>query len=244
MTPRRPSLRISAGLRRAATALGLAAGLAGGPAAAEEPVVVELFTSQGCSVCPPADALLGELARRGDVLALGLHVDYWDYIGWEDAFADPAYTRRQKSYAHAAGDRMIYTPQMIVDGTERLVGHDRHKISRAIDAELATPTAAVLAAIRDGSQVRVRAQAADWPGGAADVVLVTYAPGRTVSILSGENAGHMLDYVNVVTGMVRIASWDGAAPLDVTAELPGEGAVAVLLQRPGPGEVLAAAKVD
>src|SRR6056297_1329329 len=88
------------------------------PALADDPVVVELFTSQGCSSCPPADAMLGELAERDDVIPLALHVDYWDYIGWADIFADPAYTRRQKGYAHATGQRMVYTPQMVIDGQD------------------------------------------------------------------------------------------------------------------------------
>ncbi len=233
-------------LRRAGAAAALALAIVGGASRAEAPapVVVELFTSQGCSSCPPADALLAELAARPDVIALGLHVDYWDYIGWRDAFADPAHTRRQKAYAHAAGDRMIYTPQMIVAGSERLVGHDRRSIARAIERHADAPVVAVLALGRSGERVRVRGEARRWPGGEADLILVTYHPGRTVSVLSGENAGHMLEYANVVTALRRIGTWDGAAPLDVTAEAPAEGPVAVLLQRPGPGAVLAAARID
>ena len=91
-------------------------------AAQDSPVVVELFTSQGCAACPPADALLGELARHEDVIALALHVDYWDYIGWEDVFARPEFTQRQHAYGHAAGSTVVYTPQMIVGGQERVVG--------------------------------------------------------------------------------------------------------------------------
>ena len=231
-------------LRRAGAAAALAVTILGGASRADAPVVVELFTSQGCSACPPADALLAELAARPGVIALGLHVDYWDYIGWRDAFADPAHTRRQKAYAHAAGDRMVYTPQMIVGGSDRLVGHDRRKIARAIERHGDAPVVAVLALTRSGARVRVRGEARRWPGGEADLILVTYHSGRTVSVLSGENAGHMLDYANVVTGLRRVGTWDGGAPLDVTVEAPAEGPVAVLLQRPGPGEVLAAAKLD
>ena len=206
--------------------------------------MVELYTSQGCSACPPADALLHELARRPDVIALGLHVDYWDYIGWADVFADPAHTRRQKAYAHRAGDRMIYTPQMVVGGTDRLVGHDRRKIARAIDRHAGGPRVAVLALRREGARMRVRGEASGWPGGTAAVLLVTYMPGRTVSVLAGENAGHMLDYTNVVTGIREVATWDGRGPLDVTVEVPPKGPLAVLLQEDGPGAILAAAKVD
>ena len=86
------------------------------PAVADGPVVVELYTSQGCSSCPPADAMLHDLAARPDVIALALHVDYWDYIGWVDEFADPAYTRRQKQYAQVAGNPSVYTPQMVIGG--------------------------------------------------------------------------------------------------------------------------------
>src|SRR6056297_2439763 len=97
------------------------------------PVVVELFTSQGCSSCPPADALLHDLAERGDVLALSLHVDYWDYIGWKDQFAQPAFTLRQKAYAVSGDRKMIYTPQMIVAGHVDVVGHKAMKVVRAIE---------------------------------------------------------------------------------------------------------------
>ena len=236
MIPRSPSTILRAML--------LALSLGAAPAAADAPVVVELYTSQGCSACPPADALLRELAGRDDVIALGLHVDYWDYIGWADAFADPAHAKRQKAYARQAGDRMIYTPQMVVGGTDRVVGHDGREVRRAIDAHLGAPAAARLALRREGGRLRVRGEAARWPGGSADVVLATYAPGRTVSILSGENAGHMLDYVNVVTGMRRIGTWDGREPLDLTVDVPEGEPAAVIVQRPGPGLVLAAAKAD
>lgn len=236
----RSGLRVR--LHRALAATGLA--LAALPAAADAPVVVELYTSQGCSTCPPADALLAELAARDDVIALGLHVDYWDYIGWTDVFADPAHTRRQKAYAHEAGERMIYTPQMVIDGGARMAGHDRGEVERALESRRAAPRAAALDLQREGARMRVRGEALAWPGGSAELVVVTYMPSRTVSILSGENAGNMLDYANVVTGMRRVATWDGADPLDVTVEVPAEGPVAVLLQREGPGEVLAAAKLD
>jgi hypothetical protein len=89
--------------------------------AQDRPVLVELFTSQGCSSCPPADALLHKLARRDDVVALALHVDYWDYIGWKDTFAKAAHSARQRAYAREAGRRMVYTPQMIINGADHVV---------------------------------------------------------------------------------------------------------------------------
>src|SRR5712691_8800515 len=110
-------------VRLAAVILGLA--FAAMPAGADpRPVVVELFTSQGCSSCPPADALLGELARRGDVLALGFHISYWDSLGWKDPLSNPASTDRQKAYARHF-DGQVYTPQIVVDGTTEMVGSDR-----------------------------------------------------------------------------------------------------------------------
>src|SRR4051812_29577801 len=101
--------------------------------AEERPVVVELFTSQGCNSCPPADAFLGELSRRPDVLALGLHVDYWDYIGWKDPFAQRAHTDRQRSYSRTLNQRFVYTPQMVIDGTLQGVGSETATINKLID---------------------------------------------------------------------------------------------------------------
>src|ERR1700736_1842766 len=94
-------------------------------AAGERPIVVELFTSQGCSSCPPADALLAELAQRPDVIALGFHIDYWDDLGWKDPLSSPAATARQRDYARQFGRRQVYTPQLVVDGAEEAVGSDR-----------------------------------------------------------------------------------------------------------------------
>ena len=121
---------------RAALASGLVPAIGGAARAAKpagHPVVVELFTSQGCSSCPPADALLGELSRRDDVITLGYHVDYWDYIGWPAPFADPLFTSRQRLYASALGNRTIYTPQMVLDGTLDQVGSRRFEVEAAID---------------------------------------------------------------------------------------------------------------
>ncbi|MEL6315991.1 MAG: DUF1223 domain-containing protein, partial [Pseudomonadota bacterium] len=127
------------------------------PAAADTPVVVELFTSQGCSSCPPADALLHELAKRDDVIALALHVDYWDYIGWKDEFAHPDYAKRQRGYAIEAGRRSVYTPQMIINGVTDIVGARPMELSKAIAEHAAAPKALDLTLDRAGDVVTISA---------------------------------------------------------------------------------------
>src|SRR5216684_6783440 len=124
---RENAMAIRRTMRRAGLILGLA--VAATPAGADpRPVVVELFTSQGCSSCPPADALLGELAKKGEVVALGFHISYWDSLGWKDPLSSPSSTERQKAYARRLGDGRVYTPQMVVDGTSQMVGSDREAV--------------------------------------------------------------------------------------------------------------------
>jgi hypothetical protein len=123
--------------------------------AQETPVVLELYTSQGCSSCPPADALFADLARRDDVIALALHVDYWDYLGWKDAFAKPRHSARQKAYAKAARSRTVFTPEMVVQGEDRLKGHDAAAIAEEIAAHLRQPPGALLSVAREGEAIRI-----------------------------------------------------------------------------------------
>ena len=206
-----------------------------------DPVVVELYTSQGCSSCPPADALLARLAEEEDIIALALHVDYWDYIGWKDEFADPAYTKRQKAYAHGRGERMIYTPQMIVAGTESVVGTRPNDVLRAIRAkEMDGPD---LMASVTGDTIRIEAPAAELSE-PLTVHLVRVHDGMSVAIHAGENAGHTIDYSHIVTGWEVLGTWDGTAPLSVEAPIDGEGARVVLLQEAGPGAIHAAVRVE
>ena len=209
-----------------------------------QPVVVELFTSQGCAACPPADRMLAELAAREDVIALSLHVDYWDYIGWADEFADPAFTVRQKAYAHAAGERMIYTPQVVVNGTAPVVGSRPGEIVRAIGAHAGDDRGVSLRLAREGGRLKVKAWAEEPLDGPLAVHLVRFDPHKRSAIGAGENAGLVMDYANVVTDWRRAGTWDGAAPLELTLDTPGDGATAVLLQREGPGAIVAAARAD
>lgn len=213
-------------------------GLAG--SAAESPVVVELYTSQGCSSCPPADRLLAQLAARADVIALALHVDYWDYIGWRDTFGNPAFTRRQRAYAAVAGARTIYTPQMIVGGMEHIVGVHPAEIEALLARHAAQAVPVALKLERAGEAVRITAGAAPLPKGAV-VQLVRYRPHERVEIRQGENAGLVIDYSNIVTEWRGIGHWDGRGDLSLSVQTPGSDRVVVILQEPGPGPVIAAA---
>jgi len=207
------------------------------------PVVVELYTSQGCSSCPPADALLAEIAGRDDVIALALHVDYWDYIGWADRFAKPGFTKRQKAYARAAGEHAIYTPQMIVEGSEHLVGLRPMELVGLIDQHNAVPSQIRLSLAREGEVLRIRLEAQPPLPRGAVVQLVRYRPEETVNIEHGENAGRVVRYSNIVTDWAPIADWDGRQPLSLEASAPGSDAAVVIVQEQGPGEILAAARL-
>ena len=229
---------------RLAAALWLA--LAGAAAAASPAAVIELFTSQGCSSCPPADAVLAELAKRPDVVALTLPVDYWDYLGWKDTLAHPLFTARQKAYAHGRGDRQVYTPQAIVNGTKPCIGSDRAQIEALAAAGPALPVA-VTTTERDGA-VQVQIEAGPDRVAMAEVWILPVARTRTVPIGKGENRGRTVTYANVVRGMVRVGEWRGGpSSYDVslnTARGDADGYVVLLQSIEGskPGVILGAAK--
>ena len=178
--------------------------------------VVELFTSEGCSSCPPADALLAELGRRDGVLVLGFHVDYWDRLGWKDRFSHAGHTKRQRQYARLLGERGVYTPQAVVGGTAGVVGSDREAVEALL--EKATP-AAVLDVTVEGDSVRADAAAGRW-------VNVAYVrPAAETAVERGENAGRRLAHVNAV---VAFAS----------ARAVEDGRVTLALPRPAEGDRL------
>jgi hypothetical protein len=214
------------------------------PALAEGPVVVELFTSQGCSSCPPADDFLAELAADPDVIALALHVDYWDYIGWKDSFAQASFTERQKTYARAIGSRLIYTPQMIVGGLDRVEGNDPEAVRALIRAHRMVDRGVSLAVTRKDGLLRIDATAEPALPSGAEVVVVRFLSERTVDIGDGENAGHSVTYRNIVTDWTTVFDWPGTAPLSVEVPIRGDDPAVVLLQEPGPQAMLAAARVD
>jgi len=207
------------------------------------PVVVELYTSQGCPSCPGADAFLQELAARDDVLALALHVDYWDYIGWKDSFASPEYTARQRAYAKSGGRRMIYTPQMIINGLENVVGTHRLDVVDVIDRHKLIKPYVTLAVARDGRRLNIRAVAGEPLQDRLTVQLIRYRPQARVDIERGENAGRSINYVNIVTTLEVLQEWDTNQPLELEVDVSGSDPVVILLQHEGFGPVAAVARL-
>lgn len=230
---------------------------AGGPAKAQNaqpqrPVVIELFTSQGCSSCPPADRLLGKLARRPGVYALSLPVDLWDYVGWKDTLATPLHSQRQRHYAKGRGDNRVYTPQAIINGIEHVVGSDpaaiQAKAEECYGREGALSVDMKVEAGDGGLKVDLGAATSGAPT-AANLWLVRVASSRDVQIKRGENAGHTFTYINVARSFSKIGDWSGEArsfsiPKDQLADAETDGWM-LLLQVGAPmrpGVILAAAK--
>lgn len=231
-------------------ATGLAALLQ--PAFAEPPrAVVELFTSQGCSNCPPADALLVEYSKQPDIVALSFPVNYWDYLGWKDTLAHADFTARQKNYAHARNDRQIFTPQMIVNGKKSCIGSDQVQIEKAIQMTLkgrSTLPVDVTIAEQNGMVTVSVSETAETMQREAQVWVLPVLRSQTVPIERGENKGKTVTYANVVRGLKRIGEWHGGSarfevPVE-TARRGGDGYV-VLLQTTHddrPSIILGAAK--
>ena len=227
-------------LSRFSVVLGFLAGLAPLSAgAAERPVVVELFTSQGCSSCPPANAYLNEMARgRHDVLPLAFHVTYWDRLGWKDPFSLTEATERQDRYGHRFGDGS-YTPEMVVDGASSHVGSYREEVGSAIDqAKRDSRTATAVSIAKAGDQLTI-----DVGGGSgnAKVLLIGFDHNHETAIRRGENGGRTLEEANVVRSIRAVGDWQGA-PLRVSEKFPDGQDVAVILQAPD-GRIVGAARL-
>jgi hypothetical protein len=246
-------------MRRVAL-IALACGLVGfsGSALAEaateaRPVraVVELFTSQGCSSCPAADAVLGRLAVRDDIIAISLSVDYWDYLGWKDTLAKPKFSERQKAYAKALSNGMSYTPQVVVNGQAHVVGSDEHKIEWAIDSMAKAFAAARVPVRLSSANGKLVIDVGAAPQGAAKdatVWLAVIAKAVKVSIERGENRGKSVTYANVVRELMPVGTWSGKA---MTVQLErhtfmseGTGRCAVLVQQGRAGAIVGAAQID
>jgi len=182
------------------------------PASAEPRAVIELFTSQGCSSCPAADRLLGELSRDPSLVTMSLSVDYWDYLGWKDTLALHGHTNRQRAYAEARGDREVYTPQVVVNGVAQALGSDKAAIEKAIaktrsSAALSLP---VTMAVADG-KVTVNVPAAKDEHRSGEVWLCPVTSKVSVKIGRGENNGRTLTYHNVVRRWIKLGAWSGKA---------------------------------
>jgi hypothetical protein len=228
-------------------------GAAFGEGSGTRPVaVVELFTSQGCTSCPPADAILAELAQKRDVVALAYHVDYWDYLGWQDTLATADNSARQYEYSSAFGSRSVYTPQAVINGARHVNGADREAIEDAI-AEMSSggdlPVEVELS--YSGDSVVIETGEGEVPGGEAHVMIVYFNPAMEVEITRGRNKGRSFTFWNSVSGFHSAGVWHGRQarfemPLSEVVK-KGAGGCAVLIQAMTadgmPGKILGAALV-
>jgi hypothetical protein len=220
------------------------------PAHADPRAVIELFTSQGCSSCPAADRIIGELANDPSVIALSLPIDYWDYLGWKDTLADARFTARQKAYSHMRGDRDVYTPQVVVNGSKHVIGSDREGIESAMgdtkrDGVMSIPISMTV----NSGQINVSVAASDKgsiaPG---EVWICSVSKAVLISIGRGENRGRQVTYHNVVRNLLKVGDWNGTAgswtvPLENISR-DGVDAAVVYVQngnRDKPGPMLGAA---
>ena len=218
-------------------------------------IVIELFTSQGCSSCPPADALLKTYLDRPGILALSMPVDYWDHLGWKDTLANPKNTARQRSYAKSLGTGNVYTPQAVINGTFQAVGSKKYEIDKALALASKQSPPVSLTAVSDQKRVTIEVgslggtthAAGSGPAGASPVAATVWLAIVTsraeVEIKRGENRGKMLTYNNVVRDISPIGMWDGK-PMKIELPLsavqqPGDRC-AVLLQADEGGRILSA----
>ena len=220
------------------------------PAHADPRAVVELFTSQGCSSCPPADEIIGELAKDPNVIALSMPIEYWDYLGWKDTLADSRFSARQKAYSQMRGDRDVYTPQVIVNGSANVIGSDRSAIENAIQntqkpGVMSVPVTMTLS----GKQINVSVAASKAATSAhGEVWICSVSKSVPISIGRGENRGREVTYYNVVRNILKVGDWNGSSgswtvPLEnITRD--GVDAAVVFVQdgnRDKPGPMLGAA---
>jgi hypothetical protein len=225
------------------------------PAHADPRAVIELFTSQGCSSCPPADKIMGELAKDPSVIAMSMPIDYWDYLGWKDTLADSRFSARQKAYSKMRGDREVYTPQAIINGSAHVIGSDRNSIEDAIgvtrkeNGVMSIPVTMT----QSGKQLTVSVAAAS-KGPAAhgethgEVWICSISKAVPISIARGENRGKEITYYNVVRNLLKIGDWNGdsgswTVPIDKVAHEGVDAAVVYVQDGSGdkPGPMLGAA---
>ena len=235
---------------RAIACLILGSTLTMGGAAAEPSAtrtVLELFTSQGCSSCPPADRLFAQLASDPHFIVMSLPVDYWDRLGWKDTFAKHAFTERQRAYASLRGDQQVYTPQAVINGSEHANGASMLAIGAS--AETTAPPRLPVHAKQQGDEIEVSVDATHPGSPGATVVLLPYLASREVAVGRGENSGTKITYTNIVRDIIPLGSWSGA-PVSFRSKLPKaehyDGAI-VLVQEgtvEQPGAILGAERIE
>lgn len=215
-----------------------------GTAQAENTVVVELYTSQGCSSCPPADKILKSLSSQSNIIALSLNVDYWDYLGWKDDLALAGNSKRQRKYAKVMRSRHVYTPQLMVDGKMDVVGSRRSQVDSAVAtyADMSDKAQVDARVIGDTLEVSVSPRGAS--AGDSVIWLVGYDSSVIKQIGAGENRGRNIEYSNVVREWREVGRWDGKAPLSLQSTRPkGESGFAVIVQQDEVGPILGATQV-
>lgn len=222
--------------------------LSASAAGAASRTVLELFTSQGCSSCPPADRLFAKLAHDPQFIVMSLPVDYWDRLGWKDTFAKHSFTERQRAYAFMRGDGQVYTPQAVVNGSEHANGANMMAI--VASAETTTPPRLPIAAKQHGEEIEVAVDATRPGSPGATVVLLPYIGSRDVVVGRGENSGTKITYTNIVREIIPLGAWSGA-PVTFKAKLPQGGehfdGVIVLVQEgtpAQPGPILGAERIE
>ena len=237
---------IALGLLAGAALLGASASWA--LATEDRPVVVELFTAQGCSGCPDANATLAQVARNPNVLVLTYGVDYWDYLGWRDTFARPEFTERQREYREALGLRSVATPQFVIDGQRQLVPRRAPDLDNALAHTGANPLPPPDIEFRETGD-RVAVGSGRLPQGGAEVVAVRYAPGlQTVEVRSGDNQGQSVKHINVVKEIHHLGEWRGRAslyklPQGLSAHDLSDDALVVIVQGKSDRRILSAARL-
>jgi hypothetical protein len=223
----------------AVTCGGIAVG--GNVQAQQSMVVVELYTSQGCSSCPAADDILAEFAQLPNVIALGLHVDYWDYLGWKDELARPEFTERQAKFNTVMKSRYrLVTPQMIFGGHEYVAGAKRDEAVKYVNMLGQDPERAKMTLQRNGKKMRIVLDPIAGKTSAAEVHVVRFNPLVNVAIRGGENSGRSIDYVNTVTDWKTVGTWNGQTAVTLDQAVDAKGDYAVIVQGANFGPVLVA----
>lgn len=209
---------------------------------ARSDILLELYTSEGCSACQDADLLVGDYSEMEGILPLSFHVDYWDYLGWKDTLARPEFSMRQIAYQQAHKEKQVFTPQMIIAGDKSQSGGDLNAIASAIRGATNAPQIELLTRI-SGANVNLQFTNLSGKNSNKSIMLASYIPFQTVQIKAGENAGKTMTYINVVKKLIKIADWDGSAMSEVNFKMNPKYRYAVFVQEANMGSVVFAKRV-